>query len=166
MIKSTEVRQILPQKSIADRLADRLENLQMQGYKIISIHETKVSTPRDCTDQGFIIIYDTGEEEAEKRCDWGCAVCDVYGTRECYDCHDGSRFVKKEENEEDEEDYLKDLNVYSLEKAIPGDCFHGEIWVKCPHCGKAHEISYGCHEKDGYNIIKCNNCGKLFKDLV
>lgn len=60
-------------------------------------------------------------------------------------------------------DELKNINVNKLRDSLGGACFHGEVWVKCPYCGKAHE-TMGCHDrKDGYYIIKCE-CGNYFRD--
>ena len=99
----------------------------------------------------------------------------INSTETCHECMWENQFEKDEtediftesKNEDDaenEEDYLKNLDVYSLEKAISGACFHGECWVQCPHCGEGHEISFGYPIKNGHTIIKCNKCGKLFKD--
>ena len=57
------------------------------------------------------------------------------------------------------------IEVYKIPSALSGDCFHGEVWVRCPHCKKAHEMvgSTPLMEKDGYYIYKCS-CGELFKD--
>ena len=37
---------------------------------------------------------------------------------------------------------LETVNVMELKDALPGACFHGEVWVKCPYCGKATELGY------------------------
>ena len=58
---------------------------------------------------------------------------------------------------------LEKLDVKTLKDSLPGACFHGEVWVKCPYCGKATEIGYFPPEKDGYFIIECE-CGKLYRD--
>lgn len=63
-------------------------------------------------------------------------------------------------------DELKRINVDYLRDCIPGDCFHGEVWVRCPYCGKGHEMT-GCNSdrKDGYLIVECE-CGNYFKDRL
>lgn len=60
------------------------------------------------------------------------------------------------------EEEIRNINVESLKDSLPGACFHGEVWVKCPYCGEGTEISYFPPEKNGYFIIKCN-CGKLYR---
>lgn len=61
------------------------------------------------------------------------------------------------------EEEIRNIDVMSLKDSLSGACFHGEVWVRCPHCGKATEISYYPNVKDGYFIIKCE-CGKLYRD--
>lgn len=55
-----------------------------------------------------------------------------------------------------------------LRSAIGGACFHGEVWVRCPHCGWGHEMM-GERPKftrdDGTKIYQCKNCGELFYDI-
>lgn len=50
---------------------------------------------------------------------------------------------------------------------ISGDCFHGEIWCKCPHCRatyEAHELDYyGNKSKYNQGVFFCNSCGKAFR---
>ena len=57
------------------------------------------------------------------------------------------------------------INILDIPHCYSGACFHGEVWVRCPHCNKAHEMvgSKPLMEKDGYYIYRCS-CGKLFKD--
>ena len=59
------------------------------------------------------------------------------------------------------------FNIYKLEteekpneeyipRLLGGACFHGEVWMRCPHCGvgiEAHGIP------DGVKIHKCHKCG-------
>jgi hypothetical protein len=60
-------------------------------------------------------------------------------------------------------DELKSINVNDLRDSLSGACFHGEVWVECPYCCKAHEMM-GCNDrKDGYYIVKCE-CGNYFRD--
>lgn len=45
----------------------------------------------------------------------------------------------------------------TIPRLIFGDCFHGEIWYRCPHCGcgiEAHGIPEG--------ISECHRCGGEF----
>ncbi len=57
------------------------------------------------------------------------------------------------------------INVYEIPSALSGACFHGEVWMKCPHCMKAHQMVgwTPLKVKDGYRIYRCS-CGELFKD--
>ena len=59
---------------------------------------------------------------------------------------------------------LAKIDVNKLKMAYPGDCFHGEVWVKCPHCTCGNEIMGVRTHKDGYIIIRCSHCGQIFKD--
>lgn len=49
---------------------------------------------------------------------------------------------------------------------ISGECFHGEIWSKCPHCGtayEAHRLSFnGKKSKYNKDMYFCDNCGMAF----
>lgn len=67
---------------------------------------------------------------------------------------------KLAEGEKEEE-----ITQYNTPEAIFGDYFHGELWVKCPHCGKGKEIIGATPVKEvgGYKIYKCGSCGKYFK---
>lgn len=61
---------------------------------------------------------------------------------------------------------LEKIDVNKLKDGRPGGCFHGEVWVTCPHCGKAVEL-VGLNPimvKDGYYIFKCKRCYKYFRD--
>ena len=56
------------------------------------------------------------------------------------------------------------IQTFLIKDAMNGACFHGEVWVICPHCGESNEVSYAkpWREKDGYKIVKCA-CGRLYK---
>lgn len=56
-------------------------------------------------------------------------------------------------------------DVHGIKNALPGECFHGEVWMRCPYCRKATEMvgSTPIKVQDGYRIYKCE-CGELFKD--
>jgi len=62
------------------------------------------------------------------------------------------------------------MNKYNYSLKIPnalaGACFHGEVWVKCPHCMSGNQMmgKQALYKQDGYSIYKCDECGKLFKD--
>lgn len=58
---------------------------------------------------------------------------------------------------------LKPLS--EIRKAVPGACFHGEVWCRCPYCGKGHELmgKRPIRSQDGYRIYLCD-CGEQFKD--
>ena len=50
----------------------------------------------------------------------------------------------------------KDLENFEKKRLLAGDCFHGEIWYRCPYCLtgiEAHSIP-----KDRI----CHNCGKEY----
>lgn len=38
-----------------------------------------------------------------------------------------------------------------------GACFHGEVWYRCPHCGKGIEAHFIDETED--NLHKCPHCG-------
>ena len=56
-------------------------------------------------------------------------------------------------------------NLFEIPDAVSGAFFHGEVWMKCPHCGQAYEMQSTTpfRIKGRYRIFKCK-CGKLFKD--
>ena len=57
------------------------------------------------------------------------------------------------------------IDLIHIPNAEFGDSFHGEVWVRCPHCNKAHEMvgATPVAIKGKYRIYKCS-CGELFKD--
>lgn len=66
MITSTVVKQMASYLPPAEMVERTLANIQAEGYKVLNVIETKVNKSPGCTDQAFLIIYDTGEEEDEK----------------------------------------------------------------------------------------------------
>lgn len=58
------------------------------------------------------------------------------------------------------------INLLNIKDSVCGICFHGEVWVHCPYCGKAHQVvgKVPLKVKDDYKIYECERCGKLFKD--
>lgn len=62
MIRSRTIKQIVSYIPVSDLLEETLARFNENGYKIISIHETKIPGGIGLGDQGFIIIYDTNEE--------------------------------------------------------------------------------------------------------
>lgn len=58
------------------------------------------------------------------------------------------------------------INVYEIEEACPGACFHGEVWVRCPYCGRGNEMAGAkpIRKKDGWRLYKCDCCERIFKD--
>lgn len=58
----------------------------------------------------------------------------------------------------------KHINLNTMPRALPGDCFHGEIWVKCPHCQSGNEMmgAEPVFVRDGIRVYECEDCGKLF----
>jgi hypothetical protein len=50
----------------------------------------------------------------------------------------------------------KDSENYEKKRLLAGDCFHGEIWCRCPYCFTGIEV---------HSIPKdriCHNCGKEY----
>jgi hypothetical protein len=50
----------------------------------------------------------------------------------------------------------KDSENYEKKRLLAGDCFHGEIWYRCPYCFTGIEV---------HSIPKdriCHNCGKEY----
>lgn len=102
------------------------------------------------------------------------------GSRRYYFCADCEKsFIdwfsidkhSEQNQEEEKKTYTEEEaeirnNFHSIEEALPGHCFHGEVWAQCPHCNKAYEMQSfkPIFIHGGWNIYKCNNCGKLFKD--
>ena len=67
MIQTMLVEQHVSYEPVGDVLKDKLDLIQNRwGYKIISITETKVCKMPRCSDQGFIILYDDGEDVSRK----------------------------------------------------------------------------------------------------
>ncbi len=66
MIRTLIVNQISDYRPIAYELKDALEAVQAQGYKVLNVIETKLNKMPRHTDQGFIILYDAGEERIEE----------------------------------------------------------------------------------------------------
>ena len=60
----------------------------------------------------------------------------------------------------------KDNSNLTIPNALSGACFHGEVWVKCPHCMSGNQMmgKQALYKQDEYSIYKCDECGKLFKD--
>lgn len=58
------------------------------------------------------------------------------------------------------------LDLWKIENAEFGDCFHGEVWKQCPYCGRAHQMvgKTPLTVIDGYRVFRCE-CGKLFKNI-
>lgn len=56
----------------------------------------------------------------------------------------------------------------NIPEALAGACFHGEVWIRCPHCRNAIEIygTRGEYEKDKFRYYKCEKCKKMFKDRI
>ena len=62
MIETWIVRQISSYIPVAEELEKDLISIQSRGYKVLSVTETKVNKIPGHTDQAFIILYETGEE--------------------------------------------------------------------------------------------------------
>ena len=53
------VEQICSYRPVADELVNALDLIQNAWkYKVISVYETKVNKSPNCSDQGFVILYD------------------------------------------------------------------------------------------------------------
>ena len=63
-----------------------------------------------------------------------------------------------------------DLYIEQIRPAIPGSELHGELSVLCPYCGRSKEITFDIisekNHVNGYCIIKCPHCGKLYKEKL
>jgi len=60
-----------------------------------------------------------------------------------------------------------ETDLYTMKESEPGACFHGEVWVRCPYCGKAMQL-VGVEPVatiKNYRIFRCS-CGELFKDKI
>ena len=63
------------------------------------------------------------------------------------------------------------MSDYSnLPESLAGACFHGECWIRCPHCKDGIEM-YGMlgkqlAEEGKFRIYECPTCHKLFRDRV
>lgn len=52
---------------------------------------------------------------------------------------------------------MKDKRIKEIKRLKEGECFHGEVWYTCPHCGKGIE-AHSIAESDD-NIHICSSCG-------
>lgn len=56
-----------------------------------------------------------------------------------------------------------------VHSAVSGACFHGEVWVRCPHCKMGNEMMGArpkcTREKGRVKIYECEHCKKLFYDI-
>ena len=62
MIETRIISQIVSYIPVAKELENALISIQSRGYKVLSVTETKVNKTPGHTDQAFIILYETGEE--------------------------------------------------------------------------------------------------------
>ena len=67
MIKtcSITVHQIIWNRPVGYELTSTLDQLNSAGCEIVSIHETKVNTSNNLSDQGFIVIYKIQEDDID-----------------------------------------------------------------------------------------------------
>lgn len=58
------------------------------------------------------------------------------------------------------------IDVFGIKDAIPGPCFHGEVWVKCPYCKEPQELMgvTPIMEIDGCKMFKCSKCDMTYKE--
>ncbi len=57
------------------------------------------------------------------------------------------------------------IDISKVKTAGSGACFHGEVWVTCPHCGEGKEMM-GARPlivQDEGKVYRCDRCGKVFK---
>lgn len=61
----------------------------------------------------------------------------------------------------------KHVKSWEIPDARPGACFHGEVWIHCPCCGKGIELHGLKPERiiGNYSVYMCGNCGELFKRI-
>lgn len=65
-IRAEIVKQVCRYIPVADELVNTLDLVQNAwGHKVISVYETKVNKSPDCSDQGFIIIYEEKDGDAK-----------------------------------------------------------------------------------------------------
>lgn len=62
MVETYIVSQIASYIPVAKELENALIGIQSRGYKVLSVTKTKVNKIPGHTDQAFIILYETGEE--------------------------------------------------------------------------------------------------------
>lgn len=63
---------------------------------------------------------------------------------------------------------MTDREKALLPNALSGACFHGEVWMRCPHCNYGIEMM-GMFGKEidtyeSYRIYQCPKCKCYFKD--
>lgn len=53
-----------------------------------------------------------------------------------------------------------------VKSALPGDCFHGEVWLRCPYCLRGTQIvgKPPADIKGRWIFYECDVCGKIFKE--
>lgn len=87
------------------------------------------------------------------------------------DCQRLYTQLKKRETERDEievDEPVDDedaVTFYKVKDALPGACFHGEVWHRCPYCDDAWE-AMGATYKDVMGIgktYKCEKCGRIMR---
>lgn len=67
MIETEIVRQVVSYEPPAYLLERALARIQGWGYKVLNVIETKDNKIPGLTDQAFIILYETGEENEQQR---------------------------------------------------------------------------------------------------
>lgn len=65
-LQTKVVRQIESHETPADILGRVVDGIRAKGYKVVNIIETKVNKMPNCTDQAFLVVYDTDIKEGEE----------------------------------------------------------------------------------------------------
>ena len=105
----------------------------------------------------------------------GCINCIFFTCNECLLNYTKSHFwakgvqdikEEKEMKKTKEEKGMGIIEINKIPDAKSGACFHGEVWVRCPHCNNTIEIQGARYEykENGFRVYKCKSCGKYFKD--
>lgn len=97
-----------------------------------------------------------------------CSICGVQKSEATPFCPWCGASMRQQKGGEDGEQMLAPSEVDKLPEATFGASFHGELWLRCPHCNKGVEM-YGLTGKHiassgEYKAYICPHCNGLFKD--
>ena len=68
MIETRIIRQTASYEPVAYELERALARIQGWGYKVLNVIETKDNKIPGLSDQAFIIVYETGDDEENEKC--------------------------------------------------------------------------------------------------